>query len=129
MHRNMQNTLIHSIHQSTGVVMEKFLELVAEEIEFSANDILKDIQNKKRRPARPTHCPLKMCWSFPYIRRKVLWNGATLISRAISIIYKLLYYYYKLLFNHIQTYNCDCSKTKIMKLNHLYLYDIQNDHI
>ena len=45
--------------------MEKFLELVAEEIEFSANEILKDMQNKKRRPARPTHCPLEMCWSFP----------------------------------------------------------------
>ena len=45
--------------------MDKFLELVAEEIEFSANEILKDMQNKKRRPARPTHCPLKMYWSFP----------------------------------------------------------------
>ena len=33
--------------------MDKFLELVAEEIEFSANEILKDIQNQKRRPARP----------------------------------------------------------------------------
>ena len=65
MHRIMQNSLIHSIHQSIGVVMDKFLELVAEEIEFSANEILKDMQNKKRRPARPTHCPLEMCWSFP----------------------------------------------------------------
>ena len=65
MHRSMQNLLIHSIHQSIGVVMDKFLELVAEEIEFSANEILKDMQNKKRRPARPTHCPLKMYWSFP----------------------------------------------------------------
>ena len=45
--------------------MDTFLELVAEEIEFSANEILKDMQNKKRRPARPTHCPLEMCWSFP----------------------------------------------------------------
>ena len=65
MHRGMQNPLIHSIHQSIGVAMEKFLELVAEEIEFSANKILKDMQNKKRRPACPTHYPLKMCWSFP----------------------------------------------------------------
>ena len=65
MHRSMQNPLIHSIHQSIGVVMDKFLELVAEEIEFSANEILKDMQNKKRRPARPTHYPLEMCWSFP----------------------------------------------------------------
>ena len=31
MHRSMQNPLIHSIHQSIGVVMDKFLELVAEE--------------------------------------------------------------------------------------------------
>ena len=45
--------------------MDKFLELVAEEIEFSANEILKDMQNKKRIPARPTHCPVEMCWSFP----------------------------------------------------------------
>ena len=64
MHRSMQNPLIHSIHQSIGVVMDKFLELVAEEIEFSANEILKDMQNKKRRPARLTHCPLEMYWSF-----------------------------------------------------------------
>ena len=27
MHRSMQNPLIHSIHQSIGVVMDKFLEL------------------------------------------------------------------------------------------------------
>ena len=65
MHRSMQNPLIHSIHQSIGVVMDKFLELVAEEIEFSANEILKDMPNKKRRPAGPTHFPLEMCWSFP----------------------------------------------------------------
>ena len=65
MHRIMQNSLIHSILQSIGVVMDKFLELVAEEIEFSANEILKDMQNKKRRPARPTHCPLEMYWTFP----------------------------------------------------------------
>ena len=60
MHRSMQNPLIHSIHQSIGVVMDKFLELVAEEIKFSANEILKDIENKKRRPAHPNHCPLKL---------------------------------------------------------------------
>ena len=59
MHRSMQNPLIHSIHQSIGMVMDKFLELVAEEIEFSANEILKDTQNKKRRAARPTNCPLE----------------------------------------------------------------------
>ena len=45
--------------------MEKFLELVAEEIEFSGNEILKDMQNKRRRAAGPTHCQLEMCWSFP----------------------------------------------------------------
>ena len=44
--------------------MDKFLELVAEEIKFSANEILKEMQNKKRRPARPTHCSLKMYCSF-----------------------------------------------------------------
>ena len=46
--------------------MDKFLELVAEEIKFSANEILKDKQNKKRRPACPIHCPLEICWSFPH---------------------------------------------------------------
>ena len=65
MHGSMQNPLIHSIHQSIGVVMDKFLELVAEEIKFSANEILRDMQNKKRRPARLSHCPLEMFWSFP----------------------------------------------------------------
>ena len=65
MHRSMPNPLIHSIHQSIGVVMDKFLKLVAEEIEFSTNEIFKDMQNKKRRPARPTHCQLKLYWSFP----------------------------------------------------------------
>ena len=45
--------------------MDKFLKLVAEEIEFSTNEIFKDMQNKKRRPARPTHCQLKLYWSFP----------------------------------------------------------------
>ena len=65
MHRGMQNPLIRFIHQSIGVVMGKFLELVAEEIKFSANQILKDMQNKKRRTARPTQCALEMYWSFP----------------------------------------------------------------
>ena len=65
MHSSMQNPLINSINQSIEVVMDKFLELVAEEIEFSTNEILKDMQNKKRRPARPTHFPLGMHWSFP----------------------------------------------------------------
>ena len=60
----MQNPLVHSIHQSIGVVMDKFLELVTEEIEFSANEILKDMQNKKRSSARPTHSLREMCWSF-----------------------------------------------------------------
>ena len=45
--------------------MDKFLELVAEEIKFSANEILRDMQNKKRRPARLSHCSLEMFWSFP----------------------------------------------------------------
>ena len=65
MHSSMQNPLINSINQSIEVVMDKSLELVAEEIEFSTNEILKDMQNKKRRPARPTHFPLGMHWSFP----------------------------------------------------------------
>ena len=65
MHRSMQSPIIYSIHRNISVVMEKFLELVAEETEFSANEIFKDMQNKKRRPARPTHYPHEMCWSFP----------------------------------------------------------------
>ena len=63
-HRSMQNPLIHSIHQSIDMVMHKFLELVDEEIKFSANEILTDMQSKKRRPARPTYCPLEMYCSF-----------------------------------------------------------------
>ena len=58
--RSMQNHLIHSILQSIGVVMDKFLELIAEKIKFSGNEILKDMQNQRRRPAHPTHCPLEM---------------------------------------------------------------------
>ena len=65
MHRRMQNSLIYSIHQSIGVVINKFLELVAVEIEFSADGILKGIENSKRRPARPTDCPHETYWSFP----------------------------------------------------------------
>ena len=53
MHRNMQNPLMHCTHQSIGVVMDNFLELVAEEIKFSANETLKYMENSKRRPARP----------------------------------------------------------------------------
>ena len=64
-HRSMQNPLIHSIHQSIGVVMDKVLELVAALIKFCANEILKDMRNKKKRPARSTHCPLEMYWRFP----------------------------------------------------------------
>ena len=41
--------------------MNKFLELVAEEIESSANETLKDIQNKKRRPARPSPTACSKC--------------------------------------------------------------------
>ena len=63
--RSMQNPLIHSIHQSIGVVMDKVLELVAEIIKFCANEIFKDMRNKIRIPARSTHCPLEMYWSFP----------------------------------------------------------------
>ena len=43
MDRSVQNHLIHFIHQSIGVVMDKFLELVTEEIEFSTDEILKDM--------------------------------------------------------------------------------------
>ena len=32
MHRSMQNPLIHSMHQSIGVVMGTFLEMIAEEL-------------------------------------------------------------------------------------------------
>ena len=61
MHRSMQNLLIHSIHQSIGVVMDKLLELIGGE----SNSVqMKSLKMCKRRPARPTHCPLGMCWSF-----------------------------------------------------------------
>ena len=65
MHRSIQNPLIHSMHQSIGVIMNKFLKLVAKEIKFCANEVLKDMQNKKSRPACPTNSPLEMYWSFP----------------------------------------------------------------
>ena len=61
----MQNTLIHSIHQSLGVVMDKFLELVAEEIKFGANEILKDMQNKKKKDQLVPSTAHSMCWNFP----------------------------------------------------------------
>ena len=61
----MQNLLIHSIHQSVGMVMYTFLEMVAEETKLSPNEILKDMQNIKRRQAHPIHCLLEMYWSFP----------------------------------------------------------------
>ena len=63
-HRSMQNPLINTIHQSIGVVMDTFLELFAEEIRFSANEILKDMLNTKRRPARTTHCRSKCIGAF-----------------------------------------------------------------
>ena len=48
MHRSMQNPLIHSIHESIVICdNEEVLKLVAEEIKFSANEVLKDMQNKK----------------------------------------------------------------------------------
>ena len=47
MHRSMQNPLIHSIHQSIVVVIDKILELVAEEIEFCANESLKICKTRK----------------------------------------------------------------------------------
>ena len=58
MHRSMQNPLFHSIHQSIGVVMDKFLELVAEEIKFSANEILKDIKSLKQEKKTSSSQPL-----------------------------------------------------------------------
>ena len=58
MHRSMQNPLIHSIHQNIGVVMDKFLELVAEEIKFSANEILKDIKSLKQEKKTSSSQPL-----------------------------------------------------------------------
>ena len=41
--------------------MVKLLELVAQEIEFSANETLKDMLNKKRRPASPTPTASSKC--------------------------------------------------------------------
>ena len=88
--------------------MDDFLELVAEEIEFPANEILRDMQNKKRRPARPIHYPLEMCWNFRLgekFRETGLFRSYTNFITTIA------------------------QKQKILKLNHLYPYDIQNDHI
>ena len=64
MPRSMQNPLIHSIYQSIGVVIDKFLELVAEEIEFSANEILKDIQTRKEDQLLPPAAHSKCTGAF-----------------------------------------------------------------
>ena len=51
-----------SFHSSKHtLVIDKFLKLVAEEIRFSANETLKDIQNKKRKPARPIPTACSKC--------------------------------------------------------------------
>ena len=47
MHRSMQSPLIHSINQSIGVVMDKFLELVAEESNSVQMKSLKICKAKK----------------------------------------------------------------------------------
>ena len=49
--------------------------------------------------------------------REVPWNRAILISRAISII------------TYTNFVTAIAQRTKIVKLNHLYLYGIQTDHI
>ena len=46
------------------MVMYTFLEMVAEETKLSPNEILKDMQNIKRRQAHPIHCLLEMYWSY-----------------------------------------------------------------
>ena len=53
------------------------------------------------------------------IRKELPLNSAVLISWGY---FDQVPYRYKF-------YNCDCSKTKIIKLNHLFLHDIQTDHI
>ena len=45
--------LFNSFHQSIDVLVDKLLELIAEETEFSANEILKDTRSKKRRQLVP----------------------------------------------------------------------------
>ena len=47
MHRSMQSPLIHSIYQSIGVVMDRFLELVAEESNSVQMKSLKICKAKK----------------------------------------------------------------------------------
>ena len=47
MHRSMQNPLIHSIHQNIGEVMDKFLELVAEESNSVQMKFLKICKTRK----------------------------------------------------------------------------------
>ena len=68
-HRSMQNSLIHSIHQSIGVVMNTFLELVVEEMKFSVNEIRKDMRNTKRRSARPSPRPAQNVLELSGIRK------------------------------------------------------------
>ena len=60
MHRSMQNPLIHSIHQRIGVVMETFLELVAEESNSVQIKSLKICKARKQdqlfRPTAHSEC-------------------------------------------------------------------------
>ena len=67
----MQNPLIHSINQSIGVVMDKFLELVAQEIEFSANKILKECKTRKEDQLVPPTAHSEGVGAFQ-IRKKFL---------------------------------------------------------
>ena len=79
---------------------------------------LKRCKTRKEDQIVPPTARSKCIGAFQ-IRKELPWNRAVLTSWGY---FDQVPYRYKF-------YNCDCSKTKIIKLNHLYLYNIETGHI
>ena len=64
MHRGVQNPLIHSIHQSIGVIMNKLLKLVAEESNSVQMKSLKICKTRKEDQLVPPTARSKCIGAF-----------------------------------------------------------------
>ena len=64
MHRSIQNPLIHSIHQSIGVIMNKLLKLVAEESNSVQMKSLKIFKTRKEDQLVPRTARSKCIGAF-----------------------------------------------------------------
>ena len=64
MHRSIQNPLIHSIHQSIGVIMNKLLKLVAEESNSVQMKSLKIFKTRKEDQLVPPTARSKCIGAF-----------------------------------------------------------------